>query len=312
METPIQPATAAMVERWLRYLTSEKRSSAHTVAAYQRDAERFLVFMAGHLGEPPAPTGLGKITVAEFRAFLANRRSAPDGGIGLTSRSMARVLSSLRSFFRYLDKIEGISNAAISAVKSPKVPRSIPRPLSEVAAQTVIEEVALLAADDWTGARDMAVITLLYGCGLRISEALSLNLCDLPKGDSMVIRGKRGRERMVPVLPAVREAIAEYLRLVPHELSAEGPLFVGKRGGRLNPRAVQKSMELVRRAMGLPESATPHAMRHSFATHLLAGGGDLRTIQELLGHASLSSTQHYTEVDSASLLATYQKAHPRA
>ncbi len=311
METPILPATAALVERWRRFLKSEKRSSVHTVAAYLRDAQGFLVFMAGHLGGPPAPAGLARITITEFRAFLAHRR-----GEGLTSRSMARVLSSLRSFFRYLDKIEDIHNAAISAVRSPKVPRSLPRPLSEAGAQAVIEEVALLAGDEWTGARDTAVITLLYGCGLRISEALSLNMGDLPPGgmmgDVMVIRGKRGRQRMVPVLPAVGQAIAEYLRLVPHDLVADGPLFVGKRGGRLNPRAVQKAMEAVRRALGLPESATPHAMRHSFATHLLAGGGDLRTIQELLGHASLSSTQHYTEVDSASLLATYEKAHPRA
>ena len=311
IETPIQPATATIVARWLRFLQTEKRSSIHTVDAYQRDLRNFLVFQAGHLGNPPAPAGLGKISVAEFRAFLASRRSE-----GLTSRSMARVLSSLRSFFLYLDKIEGIHNAAISAVRSPKVPRSIPRPLSEAGAQAVIGEVAMMASDDWVGARDMAVMTLLYGCGLRISEALSLDMRDLPPdgimGDSMVIRGKRGRQRMVPVLPAVKEAIAEYMRLVPHDLAADGPLFVGKRGGRLNPRAIQKAMERVRRALGLPESATPHAMRHSFATHLLAGGGDLRCIQELLGHASLSSTQHYTEVDSASLLATYQKAHPRA
>ena len=307
METPILPATAAVADRWLRFLKTEKRSSAHTVDSYGRDLRGFLVFLAEHLGDPPAPAGLGKITVTDFRGFLARRR-----GDGLTSRSMARVLSSLRSFFRYLDKIEDIHNAAISAVKSPKVPRSLPRPLTEVGAQTVIEEVALMAADDWVGARDVAVITLLYGCGLRISEALSLNMRDMPKGDTMVIRGKRGRERIVPILPAVRAAIEDYLSLVPHDLAADGPLFVGKRGGRLNPRAVQKVMELVRRMLGLPESATPHAMRHSFATHLLAGGGDLRTIQELLGHASLSSTQHYTEVDSASLLVTYQKAHPRA
>ncbi len=311
VETPILPATAAIVARWRRFLQTEKRSSVHTVDAYLRDLQGFLVFQAGHLGDPPAPAALGKISVAEFRAFLASRR-----GDGLTSRSMARVLSSLRSFFRYLDKIEGIRNPAISAVRSPKVPRSIPRPLSEVGAQAVIGEMAMMAGDDWVGARDMAVMTLLYGCGLRISEALSLNMRDLPPdgimGDSMVIRGKRGRERMVPVLPVVAQAVAEYTRLVPHDLAADGPLFVGKRGGRLGPRAVQKAMERVRHALGLPESATPHAMRHSFATHLLAGGGDLRCIQELLGHASLSSTQHYTEVDSASLLATYQKAHPRA
>lgn len=307
IEAPILPATAAIVARWLRFLQAEKRSSIHTVDAYQRDLRNFLVFQAGHLGSPPAPAGLEKISVAEFRAFLAKRRSE-----GLTSRSMARVLSSLRSFFRYLDKIEGIRNAAISAVRSPKVPRSIPRPLSEVGAQAVIGEMAVIAGDDWVGARDMAVMTLLYGCGLRISEALSLNIRDLPVNDTMVIRGKRGRQRMVPVLPVVAQAIAEYMRLVPHDLAADGPLFVGMRGGRLNPRTVQKAMERVRQVLGLPESATPHAMRHSFATHLLAGGGDLRCIQELLGHASLSSTQHYTEVDSASLLATYQKAHPRA
>lgn len=311
IETPILPATAALVARWLRYLGAEKRSSANTIAAYERDLQGLLVFLSIHLGGPPSPGDLGKLTISDFRGFLANRR-----GDGLTSRSMARVLSSLRSFFRYLDKIEDIHNSAISAVKSPKIPRSIPRPLSEVGAQAVIDEVALMAVEDWTGARDTAVVTLLYGCGLRISEALSLNVGDLPKGrtdtNTMVVRGKRGRERVVPVLPVVQAAIAEYARLVPHELVTGEALFLGKRGGRLNPRAVQKTMELVRRVLGLPESATPHAMRHSFATHLLAGGGDLRCIQELLGHASLSTTQHYTEVDSASLLATYQKAHPRA
>lgn len=308
IEGAILPATAAIAARWLRFLQTEKRFSDHTVSAYQRDLARFLVFQAGHLGAPPAPADLGNLTVSEFRAFLASRR-----GEGLTSRSMARVLSSLRSFFRYLDKVENIRNAAISVVRSPKVPRSIPRPLSEVGAQDVIVEVAAMAGEDWVAARDMAVMTLLYGCGLRISEALSLNVNDLPKGgDSMVIRGKRNRQRMVPVLPVVREAIETYTAMVPLKLDPEGPLFLGQRGARLGPRAIQKAMERVRRTLGLPESATPHAMRHSFATHLLAGGGDLRCIQELLGHASLSSTQHYTEVDSASLLATYQKAHPRA
>lgn len=302
-------ATAALFARWQRYLTSEKRSSQHTVSAYGRDVAGFLNFMAEHLGGAPTPKTLSNISITDFRAFMAARRRD-----GLTSRSLNRVLSAVRGFFKYLDRIEGIegiSNSAISVLRSPRQARPVPRPVSAAGAVELLTLVGEIEESDWVAARDVAVVTMLYGCGLRISEALGLNVGDLDKSDSLIIRGKRGRERMVPVLAVVREAVSVYEALSPYAGVMGDPLFRGKRGGRLNPRAIQKAVETARRALGLPESATPHALRHSFATHLLQAGGDLRTIQELLGHASLSTTQHYTEVDEASLMATYKKAHPR-
>ncbi|MEE8371508.1 MAG: tyrosine recombinase XerC [Sphingomonadales bacterium] len=300
------PATRRLVERWQRYLATEKRYSDNTLAAYMRDLGRFLTFLTEYQAEPPSPAVLENLDINDFRAFLARRR-----GDGLSSRSMARNLSVLRSFFRFLDLTEGIKNQAIHNVRSPKVPHSVPRPLGEQGAMDVLETISEFEAEPWVRARDVAVATLLYGCGLRISEALGLDRDDTPMGDSMVIRGKRGRERVVPVLPVVREAIADYISLCPFDLGGNGPLFRGKRGGRLNPRVIQSAMQTVRASLGLPESATPHALRHSFATHLLAAGGDLRTIQELLGHANLSTTQHYTEVDTSVLTRVYDKAFPR-
>lgn len=300
------PATLGLVERWRRYLATEKRYSDNTLAAYMRDLRGFLAFLTEYQAEPPSPERLEKLDINDFRAFLARRR-----GEGLSSRSMARNLSVLRSFFRFLDLTQGIKNQAIHNVRSPKVPHSVPRPLGEQRALDVLETISEFEAEPWVRARDVAVATLLYGCGLRISEALGLDRDDLPVGDSMVIRGKRGRERLVPVLPVVREAIADYISLCPFELGGNEPLFRGKRGGRLNPRVIQSAMQTVRASLGLPESATPHALRHSFATHLLAAGGDLRTIQELLGHANLSTTQHYTEVDTSVLTRVYDKAFPR-
>jgi integrase/recombinase XerC len=301
------PQTALVIARWHRYLATERRFSDHTVKSYQRDLGSFIAFLAAHLGRPPLPNHLAGLKVRDFRAFLAARRMD-----GISPRSLARILSSLRSFFKYMDRIEGISNSAIANVSSPKVGRSLPRPISVDDAKAVIRRVGDGASEEWVSARDTAVITLLYGCGLRISEALSMNAGEVPAGEVMMIRGKRQKERLVPVLPIVREAIDAYVKLCPFALAADGPLFVGKRGGRLNPKAIQNAMRSVRIQMGLPDSATPHALRHSFATHLLSAGGDLRTIQELLGHESLSTTQHYTELDAEHLLNVYDKAHPRA
>jgi integrase/recombinase XerC len=252
----------------------------------------------------------------DFRSFLAHRRNH-----GLSNTSVARALSVLRSFFRHLERTGLVTNAAIRSVRSPKLPHSVPKPLGVEAAAAAREQIAFLHEEQWVNARDYAVLTLLYGCGLRISEALGLNhkdIGDLNHADvgsgaaSLIIRGKGNKERMVPVLPVVRNAIDAYTALCPFANGREDPLFVGVRGKRLNAGIIQKSMREVRRALGLPESATPHALRHSFATHLLSAGGDLRTIQELLGHASLSTTQRYTEVETGHLLKVYRDAHPRA
>ncbi|MFQ5533646.1 MAG: tyrosine recombinase XerC [Sphingomonadales bacterium] len=294
-------------DEWLRHLIAERRSSPHTLSAYQRDVRRFFAFLAQHLGEPADLARLESLKIVDFRSYLAACR-----GSGLSNRSMARGFSAVRAFFRFLERTNILTNAAISAVRTPKLAHTVPRPLAEDVAVRVAREAGSLSAEPWIGRRDIAVLTLLYGCGLRISEALGLNRRDAPTGNAMVIKGKGGKERLVPVLPMVRDAIAQYVASCPHTLALEGPLFVGMRGGRLNARAIQAVMQRLRGALGLPASATPHALRHSFATHLLSAGGDLRTIQELLGHASLSTTQHYTEVDTARLTAVYDAAHPRA
>jgi len=301
------PETAELIRRWKRYLASERRFSSHTVNNYMRDLGGFIMFLADHLAEPPLPRHLKALLVPDFRSFLAARRMD-----GLSSRSLARTLSALRSFFKYLDRVEGISNAAIANVRSPKIGHAIPRPLNVSDAKGLLNRVGDWASEDWIAARDVAVVTLLYGCGLRISEALGLNIADAPNGDSMTVRGKRDKERIVPVLPIVRDAIDDYRCLCPFAESSDRPLFLGVRGARLSAGAIQKVVRLTRISMGLPENATPHALRHSFATHLLSAGGDLRTIQELLGHADLSTTQHYTDVDTDALMRVYEKAHPRA
>ena len=303
----LDEAAGALVIRWRRYLESEKRVSAHTLEGYGRDLGVFMAFLCGYHGNTVTPKLLAGLGVRDFRAFLARLRADE-----LSARSVARSLSTLRNFYRFLARSEGMTNDAIKAIQGPKLPHRVPRPLTEEGARTVLESVGDFAVDDWVAARDTAVITLLYGCGLRINEALSLNLEDSPKGDSMRITGKRAKERVVPVLPIVRTAIAAYLKQCPFALKSGDPLFVGQRGKRLGARAVQLAMQKTRAALGLPESATPHALRHSFATHLLSRGGDLRTIQELLGHADLKATQIYTEVDSARLLDVYDKAFRRA
>lgn len=297
---------AAIVGRWRRYLESERRVSPHTLSNYGRDLGAFLSFLSVYRGEEISVDLLAGLGIRDFRGFLAERRQA-----GLSAASVARTLSAVRNFYAYLARAEGIENEAIKAVQSPKKPHRVPRPLTEEAAKAVVDMVPELATEDWVAARDVAVISLLYGCGLRIGEALALNFADRPKGDTMRVIGKREKERIVPVLPAVRAAIDDYVTRCPFALTPDGPLFVGKRGGRLNPRAIQAAMQTVRAALGLPESATPHALRHSFATHLLSRGGDLRTIQELLGHADLKATQVYTEVDSARLKDVYDLAFKR-
>ncbi|MBT7956129.1 MAG: tyrosine recombinase XerC [Rhodospirillaceae bacterium] len=275
--------------------------------AYGRDLAAFFGYLSGHLGFQPGLGDLENLTTTDFRGYLAKRHND-----GLSRSSTARAVSTLRNFFKFLDRHELAHNAAIKAVKTPKLPRSIPKPLSEVEAREALSSIGELHDTPWIAARDMAILTLLYGCGLRISEALNLNVEDVPEGDAMVITGKGNKQRVVPVLPIVLEAIQYYLDLYPKRLKKSGPLFVGVQGKRVNPGVIQRQVRKLRAYLGLPASATPHALRHSFATHLLAGGGDLRTIQELLGHESLSTTQRYTEVDQARLIEVYRDSHPRA
>ena len=299
---------ADAIAQWQDWLASERRASPHTLAAYGRDLAQFLDFLAEHRGAVPSLGELAALAPADFRAYLA-RRAADE----LKRSSTARTLSVLRGFFRFLDRRGLVRNAALAAVRTPKLPKSVPKALTVADAGSVLDTVETLAREPWIGARDIALLTLLYGCGLRLSEALGLTRAEAPlKPGTLVVTGKGNKQRHVPVLPAVAEAIAAYVAACPYRLAPEDTLFVGARGGALHPRLVQGRLQELRGYLGLPESATPHALRHSFATHLLAGGGDLRAIQELLGHASLSTTQRYTAVDAAQLVAVYDKAHPRA
>lgn len=302
-----QPDLKTAIETWRGWLEGERRASRHTLDAYCRDLAAFLSFLTGHHGGEADLAVLAGLAPADFRAFLAARSAE-----GLGRSSMARLMSTLRGFFAFLDRRDLVHNPAVGAVKAPRPPRSLPKALAADEALEALASAGELQDEPWLAARDIALLTLLYGCGLRLGEALGMSRRDMPKGDTMVVTGKGQKQRMVPVLPVVRQALADYLRLCPYPLGAETPLFVGARGGRLNPGVVQRQMRRLRQLLGLPESATPHALRHSFATHLLAGGGDLRTIQELLGHASLSTTQRYTHVDSARLAKVYRDAHPRA
>jgi integrase/recombinase XerC len=304
------PDVAAEISRWLGYLGAERRMSEKTVEAYGRDVGQFLGFLAEHMGGPPSLRQLAKLMPADVRAFMAARRG---GGAG--SRTLMRGLAGARSFARFLERNGKGKVGALAAVRAPKLPRSLPKPLAVIDAKRMadIELRAGEARDPWIIARDAAVLSLLYGSGLRIAEALSLTRKEAPgTGDTLTVTGKGNKSRMVPVLPQVAKLITDYLALCPLDLPPDGPLFIGARGGPLSPRVVQLAMARLRGALGLPDSATPHALRHSFATHLLARGGDLRAIQELLGHASLSTTQIYTAVDSERLLEVYASAHPRA
>jgi len=297
----------AAIDDWRRWLITERRTSDHTVDGYCRDLSAFLEFLQEHQGETPDLAALADLTTADFRSWLAARIRA-----GLSRTSIARAMSALRNLFRFLDRTGRVSNQALAAVKTPKPPKSVPKPLNIEDALLLLHRAAEIAPEKWVGARDVALLTLLYGCGLRIDEALSLNQREAPAGDTMMITGKGNKQRVVPVLPVVIDAIAVYRAACPFPSGTDMPLFYGVRGGRLNPGIVQRTMRTLRADLGLPETATPHALRHSFATHLLAGGGDLRTIQELLGHASLSTTQRYTDVDTQKLIEVYDRSHPRA
>ncbi len=337
-----EPAVVSAIEDWRAWLAHERRASRHTLDAYGRDLAAFFRFLAEHLGFPPGLRELDGLTPADFRSYLASR-----AGAGLGRTSVARAMSTLRGFFRFLDRAGLAHNAAIGGIRTPRVPQSIPKALTETDARMAVEAVGDLSDESWVARRDTALLLLLYGCGLRIGEALALNRlavqslqaagrgqakaggnteaasgtkAGLPTeaasaakaGGTMIVTGKGDKQRMVPVLPVVARAVDDYLAACPYGAGDDDPLFVGVRGKRLNPGVVQRQVRRLRALLGLPETATPHALRHSFATHLLSGGGDLRTIQELLGHASLSTTQRYTAVDAGHLTAVYRKAHPRA
>ena len=295
---------------WLEHLAHERRASPRTLEAYGEGVRRYLAFLQQHHGGPLALSDLGVIPAADVRAYLAFRRQ---GARPLSPRSLSQALSAIRSFHRFLDRRLGVPNPALELVKGPRVKPSAPRPVTEDQARgLILEAEADPDQEPWEAARDVALLTLLYGCGLRISEALSLRRKDAPLGPSLRVLGKGSKVRIAPVLPQVAEAIDAYARVLPFALEPDEPLFRARRGGPYPPRRAQDLMQRLRARLGLPASATPHALRHSFATHLLGAGADLRSIQELLGHASLSTTQRYTGVDAAGLLAAYSRAHPRA
>ena len=299
------PATA-LAARWCSYLQHDRRRSAHTVRAYAATAHRFIQFLGRYRGEAVDVAALTGISAADVRAFLADRRA---GGLGPSSA--ARELSGVRAFLKYSAEQEG-STVQLPRTRAPKRPRTLPRPVSPDDAVELAENAGEAASEPWIGARDLAILLLLYGAGLRVAEALSLTAEVLPIGSTLKVTGKRSKTRIVPVVAAVREAIENYARQCPYPLAKGAPLFVGARGGPLNPDLVRRAVAAARKRLGLPDTLTPHALRHSFATHLLARGADLRALQELLGHASLSSTQIYTAVDAARLLDVYRHAHPRA
>jgi integrase/recombinase XerC len=307
--TPLQfglaPDAAKIAGGWLAALKSERRMAAKTLEAYAHDVSQFGGFLTTHLGEPATVEALAGLTASDFRSFMAKRRND-----GIQSRSLARQMSAIRSFFRHAERRGDFKCAALAVVRAPKIAHSVPRPLPEISARRVAAADVFENDEAWVQARDAAVLTLLYGCGLRISEALGLTVKQA-QTNPIVVLGKGGKTRIVPVVEVARDAIATYLRLCPLTLSPNEPLFRGVKGGALSPRIIQLLMERMRGALNLPDSATPHALRHSFASHLLGNGADLRVIQDLLGHASLSSTQVYTEVNRTHLLEQYRKAFPR-
>ena len=305
----VQSDLDVAINNWFVYLESERRLAELTISAYLQDVMQFFEFVTHHIGESPNLKNIVDLKITDFRAFMAKRRTT-----GIESRSLARSLSGVKSLFNYLDENKLATNNALHFLKSPKIAKTYPRPFVTQVAKAVVSYETSLDDEPWVAARNSAVLTLLYGCGLRISEALSLTLGNAPTSNtsSIKIAGKGGKERLVPILPVVTEAIELYLQLCPFNLDSNDKLFRGVRGAPLSPRIIQLAIEKLRGALGLPSSATPHALRHSFATHLLSNGGDLRTIQELLGHASLSSTQVYTDFDMNQALKSYKSAHPRA
>ncbi len=303
----ISPAARDALATWLQQQRALKGAAENTITAYQGDVTDFLAFITGHKGAGQGLGALAQITISDMRAWMAQTRGQDVG-----ARSMARKLSAVKAFYRWLAEREGFEPTAVLSTRSPKFQKKLPRPLDVDAAHALIDCVEIQSDKPWVSARDVAVLTLLWGCGLRISEALGLTGKDAPLPATLRIVGKGGKERVVPVVPAARRAVEAYVRACPHPLEADGPLFRAIRGGALGPRAVSQVMADARMQLGLPATATPHAMRHSFATHLLDAGGDLRAIQELLGHASLSTTQAYTAVDTARLMEVYNSAHPKA
>lgn len=303
----LHPAAANALQEWLSHQRALSGAAANTITAYARDVSGYLHFMAAHQGGATGTQALVTIVQSDLRAWMASER-----GRGISARSLARSLSAVKNFTAWLADRQGGDATTVLATRGPKYRRKLPRPLTEDGARDMIATVGDQAMEPWIAARDMAVVTLLYGCGLRISEALGLTGAAHPLPETLRIKGKGGKQRMVPVLSVTRAAVAEYARLCPHDLAPGAALFRGARGGPLNPRLIALVMEKARQQLGLPATATPHAMRHSFATHLLSAGGDLRAIQELLGHASLSTTQAYTAVDAARLMEVYDRAHPRA
>lgn len=303
----IQPGLRDALERWLTELGAVAGRAPKTVEAYRADLLGFLEFLQGYEGGALGTGALAGLTTRTMRAWMAHERSR-----GLSARSLARALSAVKNFITWMAEKDDFDPTAVLMTRAPRFQPKLPRPLEEDAAKSLLETVELQSETPWVALRDQAVVTLLYGCGLRISEALGLTGAELPLGEVLRILGKGRKERIVPVIPAAREAVTAYARACPFDLTAEGPLFYGVKGKALNPRHIQKVVAQARMQLGLPATATPHAMRHSFATHLLNAGGDLRSIQELLGHASLSTTQAYTAVDTARLMEVYETAHPRA
>jgi integrase/recombinase XerC len=302
----LAPALGAALIQWLQQLAALEGAAENTVEAYRRDVSRYLKFLSAHRGGAEGIASVARTTQSDLRAWMAEERKH------LSPRSLSRALSAVKGFTAWAADRTGMDATTVLSARGPKHRRKLPRPLTEDAAATMLDEIGADACEDWIAARDTAIATLLYGLGLRISEALSLTGADHPLPETLRITGKGGKTRPVPVIPVAIEAVATYVRQCPFELAPDAPLFRGARGGPVNPRLIQGAMERARLRLGLPATATPHALRHSFATHLLSAGGDLRAIQELLGHASLSTTQTYTAVDAARLMEVYEKAHPRA
>jgi integrase/recombinase XerC len=302
-ETECQKA----VSLWLDWLGHERQLANNTQTAYLHDLEVFMSFMAKHLGGAVSITDLQNLNTRDFRAYMASIQLS-----GLSKSSTARAISTIKNFFRYLEQQIRIKNDSINLLKSPKLPHSIPKALTVNDAKTTLKAPETLAKSPWIGLRDMAILHLLYGCGLRISEAINMNGDEIPITETITITGKGGKQRLVPILPEVRDAIENYINACPYIIKLDSPLFFGAQGKRLNPAIIQRTMRTIQGLLGLASTATPHALRHSFGTHLLLSGADLRAIQELLGHTSLSTTQRYTEVNSAHLIETHKKAHPRS
>ena len=303
----ISAELANVLDNWLAWLKGVDGLSPNTLDAYRRDVSGYLAFMSGHFGDSTGVAQLEGVRISDMRSWLASERDR-----GVSSRSLARALSAVKNFTAWLAQREGFDATAVLATRTPRFEKKLPRPLSEEAARGMITTVELQSRQSWIAARDTAVLTLLYCCGLRISETLDLKGKDYPLDEILRVVGKGDKERIVPVLPVGRLAVDEYVRLCPYPVESDAPLFRGARGGRLGPRPVQKVVQAARTQLGLPATATPHAMRHSFATHLLAAGADLRAIQELLGHSTLSTTQAYTSVSTERLMEVYEAAHPRA